>query len=104
MKELLGKKAVNVSLWDLFRPWLIIVDTNKKQITVKKRNWHLLNIDETTYTYKSVGDVAIKKNIFSADIALSVYSGQAVSPYSIAVYRISKGDAKRIRDLLLDGV
>jgi hypothetical protein len=99
-----GKKSgVSVGMWDLFRPWRLTVDTGKKRITAKKRNWHLINVSETSYNYQSVGDVAINKNIFSADIAISVYSGQAVTPYSVVAYRISKGDAKRISDLLLDG-
>ncbi|MDD5569647.1 MAG: hypothetical protein PHD97_00655 [Bacteroidales bacterium] len=102
LQKLLKNKAVRVGFWDILTPWIIIVDAEKKRIITKKRNWHLFNINETTYSYKTIGDVAIKKNIFSSDMAISIYSGESVTPYNIAIYRINKTKAGLIHDLLMN--
>lgn len=43
-----------VGFTDLIRPWYIIIDTDKRHITVKKRNWYLIGFDEQTYQFNTV--------------------------------------------------
>ena len=100
--EIIEAKSTTLSLLtngkilSILRPWKIIVDAGKMQITVMRRNWHLINHDEATHTFKSVRTVKIDRHIFGANLSIKVYSGQA------EVFYINKKKAKQISDLLLN--
>ena len=49
----------------ILRPWYIIIDLEKMQITMKRRNWHYISFDETTYAFKSVRHVKVDKHVFT---------------------------------------
>jgi hypothetical protein len=101
--EIIEAKSTTLSLLtngkilSILRPWKIIVDAGKMQITVMRRNWHLINHDEATHAFKSVRTVKIDRHIFGANLSIKVYSGQA------EVFYINKKKAKQIKDLLLEG-
>jgi hypothetical protein len=86
----------NGKIFSILRPWRIIVDTNKMQLTTMRRNWHLINHDESTHAFKSVRTVTINRHIFGANLSIKVYAGEA------NVFYINKKKAKQISDLLLN--
>ena len=85
-----------VGFWSIFTPWHIVIDINKKQITIRKRNWYLFTVQEDVYAFKSVRHVSIQNYLFGADIGIRLFAGTAI------VYSISKGKSKQIRDILLN--
>lgn len=101
--EIIEAKSTTISLLangkilSILRPWRITVDAGKMQITVMRRNWHLINHDESTYAFKSVRNVKIDRHLFGANLSIKVFGGEA------EVFYINKKKAKQIRDLLLEG-
>jgi hypothetical protein len=85
----------NAKFMAILRPWHIHVDTDRKLLTVKRRNWHFISFDEQTHAFKSVRNVKIDTHIFGADLSIKVYAGEA------KVYYIPKRVAKQIKNLLL---
>jgi len=86
----------NAKPFAILRPWHIIADVKKMQLTMKRRNWHFISFDEEVYAFKSVRNVKIDSHIFGADISIKVYAGNASAKY------LKKKDAKKIRDILLN--
>jgi|AntRauMFilla1563_2_1112583.scaffolds.fasta_scaffold01564_4 hypothetical protein len=79
----------------ILNPWRIEVNALDKQITVKKRNWYLISVDENTFNFGVVRNIVINKHLFGADITIKAYGGSAVC------FSIPKRKAIAIRDLLL---
>ncbi len=100
LKEVLDGKMRSekspVGFWDIITPWHISVDTKNKRITVTKRNWYLLSKNEDVFAFKSVRHVSVKNHVFGADLGIKMYVGHAL------VYSISKSDAKKIREILMN--
>ncbi|MGE0636103.1 MAG: hypothetical protein AB7G44_03205 [Bacteroidia bacterium] len=90
------QKLIPVGFTDLIRPWHLIVDIDKKQIVVKKRNWFLIGMDEKTYQFNTVRNVQINNHLFGSNILIQVYAGKAVA------YCISKSEAQQIKEVLLN--
>jgi hypothetical protein len=83
------------NLEDIFTPTRIIVDTETKKITVRKRNWYLIGVDEDVYAFSSIRHIAINNFLFGADIHIRMYGGQVI------IYALSKKDAAEIKNLLI---
>ncbi len=86
---------MNGEVLSILRPWCLILDTNKMQLTIKRRNWHLISHDEATYLFKSVRNIKIDRHLFGANLSIKVYTGQAEVCY------ISKRKAKKIQEFIL---
>lgn len=82
--------------WDIITPWKAEIDIAKKRVTILKRNWYLINVDEETFQFNSVRHITIDKFLFGADIHIKMYSGTA------SIFCISKKDAKTIKEMLLN--
>ena len=83
-----GKHVVN--------PWHITIDTDEETITIRKRNWHLIGSDEQTLAFKRVRSISIDEHFIGADIHIKVVGGTA------SVFCLSKGDARKIKEILLE--
>lgn len=82
--------------WDIITPWKAEIDILKKRVTILKRNWYLINVDEETFQFSNVRHITIDKFLFGADIHIKMYSGTA------SIFCISKKDAKTIKEMLLN--
>ncbi|MEQ9288802.1 MAG: hypothetical protein RIG77_17910 [Cyclobacteriaceae bacterium] len=87
---------MNFSPLGLLYPMHVIVDTNRRHLIIRQKNWHLISYDEETYAFKSVRNVKVDTHLFGADIHVKVYSGNA------SAYLLKKKDAKKVRDVLLN--
>ena len=84
----------NQRLRHIFTPWHIIVDFEDQNITLRKRNWFLISVDEKTSSFRFVRDIEIDKHLFGADIKIKL------SESYIEANSISKKSANRIKDQL----
>lgn len=99
MNDLTGNimsTSTPVGFWNIITPYKILVDIDRKQLIISKRNWYLISKQEDTYAFKSVRHVAVRNHVFGADLGIRVYAGTAV------VYSISKSKAKMIKEVLLN--
>jgi len=81
--------------WSILAPWKAEIIISRKRVTILKRNWYLINVDEETFQFNSVRHTSIDKFLFGADIHIRMYSGTA------SIYGISKKSAKQMQELLL---
>ena len=86
----------NQRLRHIFTPWHIIVDFEEQNITLRKRNWFLISVDEKTSSFRFVRDIEIDKHLFGADIKIKL------SESYIEANSISKKSANRIKDQLAE--
>jgi hypothetical protein len=80
----------------VMNPWHISIDLHSKTITVRKRNKFLIGVDEQVIAFKSVRNVTIDEHFVGADVHIKVVGGTA------SVYYLSKNDAEKIKQLLID--
>jgi hypothetical protein len=80
----------------MLRPWHMIVDVERRLLTIKRRNWHFISSDEETFAFKSVRNIKIDTHIFGADVSIQLFAGEATG------YYMSKKNAKKIQNLLLN--
>ena len=103
MSKIIEAKSSSTALifngkpFSILRPWRITIDVEKKQLTVKRRNWHFFSFDENISNFRSIRNVKVDTHIFGADIEIKVHGAGT----TIAYY-ISKKKAKQIRSLLMD--
>lgn len=76
-------------------PWRIIIDTDEETITVRKRNFILIGVDEEVYSFRFVRRIIIDEHLIGADIEIKVVGGTAI------VYCLSKKDCQQIKQILL---
>ena len=77
-------------------PWHITINLAKETIEVKKRNSFLIGVDENVVNFKRVRSIKIDQHLIGADIQIKVVGG------SLSVYCLSKSDAKKIKNILLE--
>lgn len=82
-------------LWNAFIPWAIEVDTDKSFITVRKRNWYLVGVDENKFKFSSVRHVEIDQQLFGTDIFIRMYGS------SLTVPCLKRRAANELRDLIM---
>ena len=78
-----------------FTPWRIVVDTDAETITVRKRNFILIGVDEEVFSFRFVRRITIDEHLIGADLEIKVVGGTA------RVYCLSKRDCKQIKQMLL---
>ena len=86
--------VMNGDLRSTINPWEIIVDTERETIKLRKRNWHLIGVDEQILAFKYIRNIKIDQHMFGADIEIFTFQGRTYIPY------LSKSGANRIRDIL----
>ena len=77
-------------------PWRIIVDTDAETITVRKRNYILIGVDEEVCPFRFIRHITIDEHLVGADIEIKVFGGTA------NVYCMSKKDCKQIKQMLIE--
>lgn len=80
----------------ILNPWHITINLAKETIEVKKRNSFLIGVDENVVNFKRVRSIKIDQHLIGADIHIKVVGG------SLSVYCLSKSDAKKIKNILLE--
>ena len=73
----------------------VIVDTDQETITLRKRNWHLIGVNEQVLAFKYIRDIKIDQHVFGADVQINTFND------SISISNIDKNDANKIRDILI---
>ena len=87
---------VNGKIINLITPWHIIIDTDEKTITLRKRNLILIGVDEVVHSFRYVRRVTIDEHLIGADIEIKVIGGTAKA------YCLSKRDCRHIKEILVD--
>lgn len=77
-------------------PRHISVDLEQETIIIKKRNKILIGVDEQVISFKYVRNITIDEHFIGADIHINVVGGTA------SAYCLSKSDANRIKEMLLE--
>jgi len=80
---------------DFFFPYHLSLNSNLKQLELKKRNWFGIGVDTKTFNYGQVRNVLIDEHIITASIEIRVYAGR------LSAHWLSKSDARRFRDRLM---
>jgi len=89
----LSGKALGVR--DFIFPYHLSLDSKRKQIELKKRNWFALGVDSKTFNFGQVRNVLIDEHIITASLEVKVYAG------NINVHWLRKRDAIKFRDALM---
>lgn len=87
---------VNLKIEYVLIPWRITVDLSNQTITIEQRNWYLIGKDSTTMAFRFIRNVEVNEHIVGADISIKVLGSTATARY------ISKQDAKKIKDILIN--
>jgi len=80
----------------VLNPWRIIIDLDEETITIRKRNKIMIGVDEQVIAFKYVRNITIDEHFVGADIHIKVVGGSA------SAYCLSKSDAEKIKQMLLD--
>jgi hypothetical protein len=86
----------NGRIINAFTPWRIVVDTDAETITVRKRNFILIGVDEEVFSFRFVRRITIDEHLIGADLEIKVVGGTA------RVYCLSKRDCQRIKKMLMN--
>lgn len=86
----------NLRWLDFLTPWRIIINTDEETITVRKRNYILIGVDEDVFAFRYIRRLKIDEHIIGADIEIKVVGGKAV------VFSLSKRDCMQIKRILID--
>ncbi len=86
--------VLNGDIRSTINPSEITVDTDQETIKLRKRNWHLIGVDEQILAFKYIRNIKIDQHMFGADIHIFTFEGQVFVPH------LSKVDANKIRDIL----
>lgn len=78
-----------------FIPWTIEVDTDKNFITVRKRNWYLIGVDENRFKFSAVRHVELDQQFFGTDLFIRMYGN------SLSIPCLKRRVATELRDLLM---
>lgn len=84
----------NLKLDHVLTPWMIEVDMIQEQIIVRKRNWYLIGINESTIAFRYIRKIHIDQHLFGANIHIQVIGTRISAQY------LPKKAVKEIRDLL----
>lgn len=95
-KSTLSALFFNLRWFDFLTPWRIIIDTDEETITIRKRNFILIGVDEKVYSFRYIRNVKIDEHVIGADIEIKVVGGKA------SAYSLSKKDCKQIKRILID--
>jgi len=82
-------------LWDALIPWTVEVDVDHHFITVRKRNWYLIGVDENKFRFNAVRQVEIDQRLFGTDVFIRMYGN------SLAIPCIKRRAANELRDLIM---
>lgn len=81
--------------WNAIIPWTVEVDAANNFITVRKRNWYLIGIDENKFRFTSVRHIEIDQRLFGTDMFIRMYGN------SLTIPCLKRKAANRLRDLIM---
>lgn len=101
IKEIRSKSSraflfLNGKIEDILSPWHICVDFQLETITIKKRNWYLIGINENVHAFRFIRNIDIHQRIFGADIEIKSFGS------SSKAFCIAKNDAVEIKNALIE--
>ena len=66
----------------VLNPWRLEFDFARGVIFVKKRNWHLISVDETIVPFRQIRRLEIDTHVFGASLKVKVFgSGEVCARY-----------------------
>lgn len=87
---------LNLRWIDILTPWQIVVDTDDETITIRKRNYILIGVDEDVLSFRYIRRLKIDEHIFGADMEIKIARGV------VRAYSLAKKDCKQIKKILVD--
>ncbi len=87
---------VNGRFSDILTPWHLELNLKETYIKVSKRNWYLIGVDTSIYSFRFIRNIKMDSHLFGADIEIKITGGVA------KVYSIPKKDAKKIKELVIE--
>ena len=80
---------------DFLFPFSLELDSEKKTLTVSKRNWFVVGIDTKSFNFGQIRNVLVDEHLLTASLTIRVYAGK------IECHWLRKSDANKFRDALM---
>lgn len=80
---------------DFLFPFSLELDSAKKTLTVRKRNWFVIGIDTKSFNFGQIRNVLVDEHLLTASLIIRVYAGK------IECHWLSKADANKFKDALM---
>lgn len=87
---------LNGKFEDCYTPWKLILDFNLETITIKKRNWFLIGVNEEVHAFRFIRRMQIDQHVFGSDITIKLFGGSA------KIFCLKKSDTEEIKNLLIN--
>lgn len=81
-----------VRIGNVLTPWRIEVDAKLKRISIKKRNWYLISVDENAFNFGTVRNIEVDKHLFGADLTIKAMGGQLLKGFAPQPKKYNKED------------
>lgn len=80
---------------DFLFPFSLELDSEKKTLTVSKRNWFVVGVDTKSFNFGQIRNVLVDEHLLTASLTIRVYAGK------IECHWLSKADANRFKDAVM---
>lgn len=87
---------INGKIEHILTPWEIGIDFTREFISVRKRNWYLIGVNENIHSFRFIRSIEIKQRVFGADIYI-----KSMGNLSNAIC-LPKNDAEEIKNALIE--
>ncbi len=87
---------LNGKLEDIIAPWNISVDFEKEIITIKKRNWYFIGINENVHAFRFIRSINVHNRIFGADLEITSFGNRSKA------LCLPKNEATQIKQALIE--
>lgn len=87
---------LNGKIEEVFTPWKIEIDFQLEMITIKKRNWYLIGINESIHAFRFIRKIEIIQHLFGADIEIRSIGNTS------KIFCLKKIHAEEIKIALID--
>ncbi len=87
---------LNGKIEDVLAPWKICVDFELETITIKKRNWYLIGVNENVHAFRFIRNIDVHQRVFGADIEIKSFGS------SSKAFCITKNEANEIKNALIE--
>jgi hypothetical protein len=80
---------------DFLFPFSLELDSEKKTLTVSKRNWFVVGVDTKSFNFGQIRNVLVDEHLLTASLTIRVYAGK------IECHWLNKADANKFKDALM---
>jgi len=81
---------------DVLTPTSLVVDFDKQEITVSKRNWYLIGVDHDVFFFRHIRRLTIDTHLIGADVTIHIVGSKCFIP------SLPKADAKELLRMFED--